>query len=137
MTLLHCGFGLEALYPWWSPTVLLGAVGGIGLIVGPLGFLRARRERDPALSGEDRSGMAEAFLWSLLATSVTGLLLLVLRATPAMGLLLAVHLGVVFALFLSLPYGKFVHGLHRFAALLRHAHEQCAAHGEVGAPADK
>ena len=27
-----------------------------------------------------------------------------------MGLLLVVHLGVVLALFLTLPYGKFVHG---------------------------
>jgi citrate/tricarballylate utilization protein len=30
-----------------------------------------------------------------------------------------VHLGVVLALFLMLPYGKFVHGIYRFAALVR------------------
>jgi len=47
-----------------------------------------------------------------------------LRATPAMGVLLAIHLGVVFSLFLTMPYGKFVHGLFRYAALMRHAHEQ-------------
>jgi citrate/tricarballylate utilization protein len=39
--------------------------------------------------------------------------------TSAMGLLRALHLGVVFSLFLPLPYGKFVHGIHRFAALVR------------------
>jgi len=33
--------------------------------------------------------------------------------------LLAVHLGAVMALFLTLPYGKFVHALYRFAALAR------------------
>ena len=37
-------------------------------------------------------------------------------ASAAMGLLLALHLGVVFALFVTMPYGKFVHGLYRTAA---------------------
>ena len=64
----------------------------------------------------------------LLATSVTGLLLLVFRATPAMGILLAIHLGVVFALFITMPYGKFVHGFYRYVSLVRHAHEQTAKH---------
>jgi citrate/tricarballylate utilization protein len=72
--------------------------------------------------------MDVAFLVMLFLTSLTGLLLLVLRATPAMGLLLAVHLGVVLALFLSFPYGKFVHGLNRFAALVRYARERNTAH---------
>ena len=48
-----------------------------------------------------------------------GLLLLALRDTSLMGLLLAVHLGVVMALFLTLPYGKFAHGVFRSAALLK------------------
>ena len=41
-----------------------------------------------------------------------------------MGILLAVHLGFVLGLFVSLPYGKFVHGLYRFAALLQYARER-------------
>lgn len=36
-----------------------------------------------------------------------------------MGMLLAAHLGVILALFLTLPYGKFVHAVYRFAALVR------------------
>jgi len=41
-----------------------------------------------------------------------------------MALLLAVHLGVVMALFLTLPYGKFAHGIFRCAALLKFAIEK-------------
>jgi citrate/tricarballylate utilization protein len=40
-----------------------------------------------------------------------------------MGTLLIVHLGTVLALFLTLPYGKFVHGLYRAAALVKFGRE--------------
>ena len=40
-----------------------------------------------------------------------------------MGVLLVIHLGAVLALFLTLPYGKFVHGIYRTAALLKYAVE--------------
>jgi citrate/tricarballylate utilization protein len=123
-TLYHYALALEAPYPWYDLPVLLGTAGGIGLVVGPLGLLAEKRRRDPALADPASRGMDVAFLVMLLATGVTGLALLVLRATPAMGLLLALHLGVVFALFLTMPYGKFVHGLYRFAALTRYALER-------------
>ena len=42
----------------------------------------------------------------------------------AMGTLLAVHLGIVVALFITLPYGKFVHAIYRFGALIRYAMEE-------------
>ncbi|HWV41551.1 MAG TPA: tricarballylate utilization protein TcuB, partial [Pseudorhodoplanes sp.] len=98
--------------------------------VGPVGLLVAKWRRDPVLVDEPRFGMDVAFIMMLLLTSVTGLLLLVFRATPAMGMLLAVHLGVVFALFLTLPYSKFVHGLYRFLALIQYARES-ASHDQV------
>jgi citrate/tricarballylate utilization protein len=68
--------------------------------------------------------MDAAFLLMLLATGATGLALLLLRDTAAMGPLLAIHLGVVLGLFVTLPYGKFVHGAYRFAALIRYARER-------------
>jgi citrate/tricarballylate utilization protein len=50
-----------------------------------------------------------------------------------MGVLLAVHLGVVLALFLTLPYGKFVHALYRFAALVRFHIERKRPVPQIGA----
>ena len=70
--------------------------------------------------------MDVTFLVLLLLTALTGFLLLALRETAAMGALLAVHLGVVAGLFLSMPYGKFAHGLYRTAALMRDARERRA-----------
>ena len=125
-TLYHYGFGWRAPYPLTSIPVVLGTLGGIGLIIGPIGLLTLKRERDPVLVDQRRWGMDTAFLVMLLLTSVSGLALLALRDTAAMGLLLAVHLGVVLGLFLSFPYGKFVHGLYRLAALVKYAGERRA-----------
>ena len=44
-------------------------------------------------------------------------------------MLLLLHLGFVLTLFLSMPYGKFVHGIYRTAALLKYALESLP--GEV------
>jgi citrate/tricarballylate utilization protein len=63
----------------------------------------------------------------LFLTSLTGLLLLVLRDSAAMGTLLTVHLGIVAALFLTMPYGKFAHLFYRYAALIRNSVEQAQA----------
>lgn len=123
-TLYHYLFGLEAPYPVYDLPVVLGTLGGIGLLIGPAGLLHAKWRRDPVLKDGSRTGMDVAFLVMLFLTSLTGLLLLVLRATPAMGLLLALHLGVVFSLFVTMPYGKFVHGIYRFLALVRYAKEK-------------
>ena len=46
------------------------------------------------------------------------------RGTPALPLLLCLHLGAVMALFATMPYGKFAHGIFRTASLLRHAVEK-------------
>lgn len=123
-TLYHYLLGREAPYAWYDLPVVLGTLGGIGLLVGPLGLLQAKWHRDPQLLDRARMGMDVAFLVMLFLTSLTGLLLLVLRETPAMGLLLALHLGVVFSLFFTMPYGKFMHGIYRFLALVRYAKEK-------------
>ncbi len=123
-TLYHYLFDRIAPYPWWDLPVVFGAIGGIGLIIGPIGLLKAKWARHPDTPDEDRFGMDAAFLVMLFLTAATGLALLFLRETSVMGVLLAVHLGVVLGLFLTMPYGKFVHGIYRFAALVRHARER-------------
>lgn len=128
-TLYHYLLGREAPYPWWDLPVVLGTLGGIGLIVGPVGLFAVKMRRAPELLDEQRYGMDVGFIAILFLTGITGMLLLILRETAAMGPLLALHLGAVFALFITMPYGKFVHGVYRFAALVRHAQER---RGEAG-----
>jgi citrate/tricarballylate utilization protein len=77
--------------------------------------------------------MDVGFLVLLLLVGFTGLTLLALRGTAAMGMLLAAHLGAVMALFITLPYGKFVHAVYRFAALVRYHLERKRALPEIGA----
>ena len=123
-TLYHFLFAREAPYAWWDLPVVLGTLGGIGLLIGPAGLLAEKWKRDPLLVDQSRTGMDVAFIVMLFLTSLTGMALLLLRETAAMGPLLALHLGVVFALFITLPYGKFVHGIYRFVALVRYARER-------------
>ena len=125
-TLYHYLLAREAPYPWWDLPVVLGTLGGIGLLIGPVGLLTERWKRDPVLVDEARYGMDIAFIVMLFLTSLTGMALLILRETAAMGPLLALHLGVVFSLFVTMPYGKFVHGIYRFVALVRYAMERKA-----------
>lgn len=119
----HTVFGWHAPYAYSSLPVLLGAAGGFGLLVGPLGLAALRQTRDPALGEEATRGLDSVFLALLFLTSLTGLALLVLRHSQAMGVLLIVHLAVVLVLLLTLPYGKFVHGLYRLMALVRYRSE--------------
>ena len=118
-TLYHYVFGWKAPYPMLSLPVILGTIGGVGLLVGPAGLLWLKRARDPELVDPAQSGMDAGFIALLFLTSLTGLALLFLRESRAMGVLLAAHLGLVLALFATLPYGKFMHALYRFAALVR------------------
>jgi citrate/tricarballylate utilization protein len=123
-TLYHYLLRLQAPYPFVSVPVLLGTVGGVGLLVGPAGLLWLNLRRHPLHGDARQKPMDRAFIALLFFTSLTGLALLAWRDTSAMGLLLAVHLGAVMGMFLTMPYGKFAHGFYRSAALLKYAIER-------------
>ncbi len=123
-TVYHYVFGWQAPYPLTSLPVILGTLGGLGLVAGPIGLLRLNLRRHPLQGDAAQRPMDRAFLLLLLLSGVTGLALLAGRDTGAMALLLAIHLGVVMALFLTLPYGKFAHAVYRVAALLKFSIEK-------------
>jgi len=119
----HLLFGWIAPYDYVSVPVVLGTLGGVGLLVGPTGLYLIDRGRDSDLSHAAERALGGPFLALLFLTSLTGLVLLVLRGRPYMPALLVAHLAVVIALFITLPYGKFVHGIYRAAALMKFRRE--------------
>jgi citrate/tricarballylate utilization protein len=128
-TLYHYLLKLEAPYALSSLPVLLGIAGGFGLLAGPAGLFWLNVKRHPQHGDSAQKPMDRGFIALLLLTSASGLALLMLRDTSMMALLLAVHLGIVMALFLTLPYGKFAHGIYRSAALLKWAVEKRQSSG--------
>ncbi len=114
--------GIQAPYPYFSLPVVVGTLGGLGLLVGPVGLVWNKFwSHSDTTRHQD---MDLAFLASLFLVSLTGLILLIFRETAAMGVLLIIHLGFVLGFFLMLPYSKFVHGFYRYAALVRFASEE-------------
>ena len=123
-TVYHYAFGWFAPYDFPSLPKLLGAIGGVSLLIGTSGLWHLNRKRDPEHGDLKQKPMDLGFIALLFLVSLSGLALWLGRSTPAMALLLCVHLGAVMALFLTLPYGKFAHGVFRTAALLRHSTEK-------------
>jgi citrate/tricarballylate utilization protein len=123
-TIYHYAFGWIAPYELPSLPKLLGVVGGISLMIGTAGLWHLNRKRDPMHGDLKQKPMDLGFIALLFLTSASGIALWLGRGTPAMAILLCLHLGAVMALFATLPYGKFGHGIFRSAALLRHAIEK-------------
>jgi citrate/tricarballylate utilization protein len=111
-------------YPLWSPPVVSGSLGGIAIAIGAAGLYVVKRRSDVRPTAPRMLALDDAFLLLLGLAAASGLALLAFRATPAMGTLLVLHLGTIAGLFLTAPYGKFVHGLYRFIALVKNARER-------------
>jgi citrate/tricarballylate utilization protein len=123
-TLYHYLLGWTAPYDLPSLPKLLGAVGGVMLLLGTVQLLRLRLARHRDHGDLAQRPMDLGFIALLFLTSLTGLGLWFARGHAGQTVWLAVHLGVVMALFLTLPYGKFAHGVFRAAALLKYQIER-------------
>jgi citrate/tricarballylate utilization protein len=110
---------IQPPYALLSIPVLLGSVGGVGLIVGCTGLLWLKFQSDRLQAAAVANSLDSTFLLFLGLSGLTGILTLALRSTPAMGAVLVVHLATVAALFITAPYGKFVHFVYRTFALIR------------------
>lgn len=123
-TLYHYAFGWVAPYDLPSLPKIFGAVGGVSLLLGTAGLFKLNLQRHPLHGDAAQKPMDLGFIALLFFTSLSGLVLWLGRDSIALPALLAIHLGVVMALFVTLPYGKFAHGIFRTAALLRFAVEK-------------
>lgn len=123
----HHVMGWHSPHAFLSVPVQLGTFGGVLLCIGTAGLVRIKVLTDPEPVARHLVGGEYAMLALLFLVGFSGLLLLGLRHTGAMGVLLALHIGLVLALFVALPYSKMVHGVYRAIALLRDARERRAA----------
>ena len=123
-TVYHYALGWTAPYDLPSLPKVLGAIGGVSLLLGTAGLFKLNLQRHPMHGDAAQKPMDLGFIALLFFISLSGLALWLGRSSVAMPALLALHLGVVMALFATLPYGKFAHGIFRTAALLRFAVEK-------------
>jgi citrate/tricarballylate utilization protein len=126
-SIYHHYFGWYSPHAFLSLPVQLGTWGGVLLCIGTAGLIWLKIVTDPVPVARRLAGGEYAMLSLLFLIGATGLLLLAIRHTGAMGLMLALHFGLVLALFVALPYSKMVHGVYRSLALLRNARERRAA----------
>jgi citrate/tricarballylate utilization protein len=123
-TVYHYALGWHAPYDLPSLPKLLGVAGGVSLLLGTAALFKLKLQRHPLHGDAAQKPMDYGFMALLFLSSASGLALWLARGTPALALLLALHLGAVMALFATLPYGKFAHGIFRTASLLRYAVEK-------------
>jgi len=128
----HYLFGWHAPHEFISLPVILGLLGGIGLLIGPAGLLALKLRRNREITDNNQCEIDSSFHMLLLLTSASGLLLLFLRETWLIGSLLVIHLGLAMSLIITLPYGKFVHGIYRFLAIAKYQRE-CKHKQTIGA----
>jgi citrate/tricarballylate utilization protein len=100
--------------------VLTGTAGGLGMLAGGLGLLVLKARSDAARTTPSARRADYAFLLALLVLAATGLLTLAVRATPAFGPVLLVHLSAIAVAFAAAPYTKFPHWIYRLLAIYKH-----------------
>lgn len=118
------GLGILPPYSLLSLPVLLGVIGGVQLVAGSSGLLVLKTKSDRAASTGRMRSLDAAFIVLLDLVALTGFAALVFRDSMSMPLVFAVHLGLVLGLFITAPYGKFVHFGYRFLSLVKYSDEE-------------
>ena len=118
-------------YPVLSVPVILGTAGGLSMLAGCAGLVALRRHSGPAVPGAGPRVAEYGLLLGLGLLALTGLLTLLLRATPAFGPILVIHLATIVVCFAIAPYTRFVHAGYRYLALVADAIEQRRARSVV------
>lgn len=114
--------GILPPYDYLSIPVVLGAAGGLAIIIGTSGLL-ALKARSRGDAPNPMTELDVSFLVVLDAASATGMILLALRGTAWLAPALLIHLASLAALYISAPYSKLAHGIYRYLAILQHAME--------------
>ena len=112
--------GAAPPYPLLSVPVVAGTAGGLSMLAGCAGLIALKRRGGPARVAD------YGLLLGLGLLALTGLLTLLLRATPAFGLILVAHLATIVVCFAIVPYTRFVHAGYRFLAIVSDNLEQRA-----------
>ena len=123
-TLYHYVLGWQAPYAFDTLPKLLGISGGLSLAVGTAGLGWLNLRRHPLQGDAAQKPMDLGFIALLFLTATSGLALMLSHGSSGLVALLCLHLGAVMALFATMPYGKFAHGVYRCAALLKWAIEK-------------
>ena len=118
---LQDAMGSAPPYPLLSVPVVLGTAGGVAMVAGCTGLAFLKRRSAIPQAASDYS-----LLIGLGLLAGTGMLTLLLRATPAYGTALVVHLATIVVCFGIAPYSTFVHGVYRFLALVQDNLERTA-----------
>jgi len=114
--------GIGPPYPLLSVPVAAGTAGGVSMLAGCAGLIALKRRGEPPPRVADYG-----LLLGLGLLALTGLLTLLLRATPAFGLILVVHLATIVVCFAIVPYTRLVHAGYRFLAIVSDNLEQRGA----------
>jgi citrate/tricarballylate utilization protein len=109
--------GVLPPYALISVPGLFGVFGGLAMILGGLGLVGLKLRAPVRQAARELLTLDYTFIAMLVLASLSGLILRYYSGTAAMPILLLVHLGFLFGLYATAPYGKFAHVAYRFVAL--------------------
>lgn len=112
--------GIKAPYEPTQLPKLFGIIGGSLLCVGVIFMLYLKMIADKNIVDSKSVSMDFALLGMLFIVSFSGLVLMLLRQSELLSVLLYFHLSTVLALFVLIPYSKFIHVFYRFLALVKY-----------------